>query len=952
MPVAAPTAVPLVGRAAERHVLRAALDGAIGGTGAVALVTGPAGIGKTRMLEQLTADANAAAVPIVWGRCPAEQGVPPLWPWQRVLAAAGVPPIATLAAGYGATMSPEDTAAVRLLVASAVTDALISAAAPAGLVVVLEDLHWADGASLDVLSHLAADVRRSRLLVVASARDADGRALPEPIADLVRLPGVELLALGPLSVAGVAAYLSAAEGRAVDQATVAQVHERSGGNPLFVRTLARVLGPDLGQPALSAEDVSRRLAGSSEVRSLVAATLRPLDGDVRELLAIASVLGEEIEPALLADVAEQPLAHVEAMLDAADRAGLLSLVPGSADTRRFAHALVRESVLAELPGTTRRGWHVRAATVLAAAAAERPDLAPVVTYHWLRGARTPEQLRLAVQWARTAAAGASVYAPEEAARLLTAALAASGAGATEPERASLLVELATVEYRAGAMAASLEHCRQASDDAEAAARPDLLAAAALVLRGVGHPPTAAVLAELCDRALRLGPHPPATVALLLAQQALAQSVLGRTEQARAGAVDALAAAVTCADPAALLLAVHARVDTLDCLSDPGERRALADRALAVTPGARQPLTRLWALLWRLDAAYQDGDPAAVAEEIARLEALVAGLPLPLARWHLLRVHAAHAAVVGDLPQARACNDEAARVSLQDPSSHGMSSAFRVCMAMLTGDPTELGEHWFASMQGAPDIPVIDANKAAVLVLLDRRDEAEVLYRKVLAVAPTMQRNASWTGTLDALVWLAEAFCDPEGARVLHDLVLPAARWSGGPAAGNLWSSGSGWRRVGRTAAVEGRSQDAVVAFEQALSADVAFGARPAAALDRLSLAELLADPDPTRARLLARQAASEARTVGLPGPLRRADQLVRRLDAATPDPLTGREREVAELVAQSMSNREVAATLVLSERTVESHVRNILAKLGLTRRTEIVRWVLASPADARSLPIR
>lgn len=932
-------------------MLRAALDGAIDGTGAVALVTGPAGIGKTRMLEQLAADAAAASVPVLWGRCPAEPGVPPLWPWRRVLGAAGVS-VAALTAASGAA-TPEDTAVVRLLVASAITDALVGAAAPGGLVVVLEDLHWADRASLDVLGHLAADVRRSRLLVVASARDAEARALPEPLADLLPLPGVELLALEPLSVAGVAAYLSAAEGRAVDPAAVALVYERSGGNPLYVRTLARVLGPDLRQAVLSVEDVRRRLASSSEVRSLVAATLRPLDGPVQELLRIASVLGEEVQPALLAEVAEQPLEEVEAVLDAAGGAGLLSLVPGAAGTRRFAHALVRDGVLAELPPVARRQWHVRAATVLEAAAAERPDLAGQVAHHWLLGAGTPGQQRLAVQWARTAAASASPYAPEEAARLLGAGLVAAGqAGLTDAERGALLVELATAEYRAGAVAASLEHSRQASDVGGAAALPDVLAAAALVLRGIGHTATAVVLAELCDRALRCGPHPPATVALLLAQQALAQAELGRVEDARVGAVDALAAAEACGDPAALLLAVHARVDALDCLSDPEERRALADRALAVAPDARQPLTRLWALLWRLDAAYQAGDPDAVAQEIARLEALVTHLPLPLARWHLLRVRAAHAALVGDLPRARACNDEAAQVKLQDPAAQGMSFAFRACMAVLTGDPSELGEHWFAALERAPDMPVLDASKGAILLLLDRPDEAEVLYRKVLPLALTLPRDARWAGTLDALIELAEAFSDLEGAQVLHDLALPAARWSGGPAAGNLWSSGSGWRRVGRTAALLGRRGDAVAAFERALHADVQLGARPLAVLDRLGLAELVAEEDNVRARSLVTRGAAEARKIGMPGPLWRADQLLSQLSAARLDPLTAREREVAALVAQSLSNREVASSLVLSERTVESHVRSILSKLGLTRRTEIVRWVLASPADAWPLPSR
>lgn len=942
-----PTPVPVVGRRSEREALRAALDAAGAGTGAVVLVTGPAGIGKTRMLEVLADDAAAARTPVVWARCPAEQGAPPLWPWQRALDASGAGAAevdVALASMSGAT--PEDTAATRLLVYAAVTDALVDAAAPAGLVVVLEDLHWADAASLGLLRHLAADVRRSRLLVVGSARDGGG-TLADGLAELVPQPGVELVPLAPLTVAGVAAYLSAAAGQVVDPAVVALVHERSGGNPLYVRTLARVLGPDLLDSAPTPGQLARRLLGSTEVRHLVAAVLRPLDEPVRQLLRVAGVLGEEVQPELLGAVAELPGAQVEAHLDAAGAAGLLTAVPDAPGRLRFAHALVRDGVLAELAEADRRRWHARAAAVLEQRAAEQPDLAGQVAFHGLRGAAGPEQLQAAVRWARSAAGRAAPYAPEEAARLLAAALPAA-AGIDLAQHAELLVELAAAEYRAGWMTTSLEHSRQAAEVAELTDRPDLLAAAALVLRGVGHPATAAVLVELSERALRRGPHPPATQARLLAQRALADAELGLREPARNGALQALEAAESCGDPRAVLAAVHAAVDTLDCLGPPAERRGLADRALAVAPAAGQPLARLWALLWRLDAAYQEGEPAAVTQELARIEALVADNPLPLARWHLLRVRAARAALLGRLDEARAANEEAGAlaVALQDPAALGMSSAFRLCMAELTGDPADLGENWLQSLHDAPDIPILTACTAVAMLLMERPEEARLLFHRVLPQAPDLPRDGRWRGTMDALVEVSVRLRDVAAAELLYELLLPGAAWSGGAGAGNMWTRGSGWRQVAEVAAVAGHRDAAVAAFERALDADVYLGARPDAVHVRLGLAELLAEDDAGRARALATEAAAEARRIGMPGPLRRADRLLGRLTTARADPLTVREREVAELVAQSLSNREVAERLVLSERTVESHVRSILAKLALSRRTDVVRWVLVDRAGA------
>lgn len=935
--------VPVVGRVEERRVLRTALGEALGGTGAVVLVTGPPGIGKTRLLEVLAADAEQLAVPVRWGRCVEEQGAPALWPWRRVLGApAAAGPLLDGLLADVTVAEPGGPVAARMSLSTAVTDALFDAAAPAGLVVLIEDLHWADAASLSLLRHLAADVRRSRLLVAGSCRDAAGAV----VADLVLLPGVETVELGPLSVAGVAAYLSASAGRAVRPEAVELVHARTGGNPLYVRALARLLALDLdvAGDVPAEEELDRRLAGSRELRHLVEAAQRSLEPTDRRLLGVASLLGEEIDPALLGAVAQASPEQVGAALEAAGAAGLLAPVPEAPARSRFVHALVRGGIQGAVAAEDRLAWHRRAAELLEAEAAVSPHRAAEVAFHWLRAAADDDQLAQAVHWARTAAAQAAPVAPEEAAALLTAALAAADrAGQADGGRAQLLVELASAEYACGRMAAALEHSLLAADAATRAGRPGLLAAAALVLRGVGNVPTGALLVDLCDRALAAREHlDAATVARLLAQRSLALAELGQGEAARTASVAALEAAERCGDAEAMLVAVHARVDTLDAVADPAERRALAVRALEVAVAAGQPQARLWGHLWRLDAEYQAGDLAAVHEEVERIAALAGATRWPLARWHLLRVRASRAALVGQLDEARETNEEAGRLALrlQDPSALGMTSAFRLCLAMLTGDAADLGDGPDDALAGAPDIPIVIACRASQLLLLDRPEQARLLYARVLPLVPTLPRDGRWRGTLDALVEAAERLGDAAAAPVLEEAVRPATPWFGGPGSGNMWAAGSGWLLVGRLAALRGSPDEAVPALEQALADSVRIGARPGAVHAGVRLAEQLAGTDPRRSARLAGEAAEEARRIGLPGPLHRADRLLAALRSAVADPLTPREREVAALVAQSLSNREVAARLVLSERTVETHVRNVLAKLGLARRTEIVRWVL------------
>lgn len=915
----------MVGRAPERAALGSALAAARGGAGSVVLVTGPAGIGKTRLVELLAQDAEAEGVDVRWGRCLDDEGAPPLWPWRRALDPLRSEPL--LAAALARAQSPAEPAAAaahRFALLAAASDALTAAAEPAGLVVVLEDLHWADTLSIDLLRHVVGDARRSRLLVVVTSRD------PAPT-----LTGAELLPLGPLAPGGVAAYLTMLAGRAVDRDAVALVHERSGGNPLYLRTLVTVLGVDGLTAPPDQEAVERRLAASPELQHLITRVLADVPPAQRQLLRVAALLGEQVDPDLVARVAEVPLPDVLEGVAALASVGLLASVPDLPGRRRFAHALVRDGVRAEVVDADRLRWHARAGHLL------EQDGAPAgeVAVHWLRAAADPDSCAVAVRWARRAAVETAGLAPAQAVRLLRSALAVSGG----PQSAGpeLLVELATAEFLAGEVAASLERCRQASDAAARAGSAALQAEAALVVRGTGDGGAAALLLELCERALAAGPVPSSVRARLLAQQAEALATGGQVERGRELAAEALALAMSSGDSVAVLAAVHSAVDLLDAAGPPAEREQLAQRALALLPATASPLARLWPQIWRLDAAYARSDPLAVAECVAGLERLAAVARLPLVDWHLRRVRAAHAAFEGRLDDAREANEQASHVALRmgEPSAAGMSNAFRLRLARVTGDTGDLTPDWLEELALAPPIPVVAASRASALCLLGQTERARDDHDRVVGRLSSLPRDGRWHGTLYALVESTLDLGDVKAAGVLLEQLTPVAPWSGGPGSGNVWAPGSAWHPVGSLRALAGDHDGAVRALEQALEVDVATGARAHEARVRLELAELLAAGSPDRSAVLAGEAAVLARRIGLPGPLMRAEELQRRLaeQAAAADPLTPREREVASLAAQGWSNRDIAGRLFVSERTVETHVGNALGKLGLHRRTELPR---------------
>ncbi|GAA3020466.1 helix-turn-helix transcriptional regulator [Streptosporangium longisporum] len=1022
-----------VGRERETAVLRERITAAREGRGGVVLVSGPAGIGKSRLVEEAVADEAA----VVWGRCPAGEGVPPLWPWLRVTARLSVltPAVGSFALADGAFASAVDgfeSASARFRMLTTLTDVLTEAARDAGgLVVVVEDLHDADEASLAMLGHVAFEAADAHLLVIATYRDvALGRdgGFAATVAEAARSRAARTIALGPLAVRDVARYLAVLPGGA---GLAGAVHERTGGSPLLVSAMARALaetgagddpggdstgGPGGGPGGDSAggagddsgdgssggrpgegsggdsagRDGGGRLPGlpPADLRLLVAKMLGGLEPAVRDTASVAAVLGEDLDPVLLSDVGGLPVAEVSGYLDALAGAGLV--VPtGQAPPRyRFAHALIREGVVAGSAPVVPE-LHRRAAESLHRRIGADPVHAARIAAHWRQAGEDPETLRAAVRWTRTAAAHAlRSLAPEEAARLLRRALESLGrAGVGQGEPAELLVELAIAERYAGRMAHSVRYCDRAADAAQAAGRPDLLTAAALVICGIGDPAIATRTAALCDRALsaldaasepKPGPGPrtvrsrdaagsqeavgetagnrdavvlPVNVARarLLARKACLVTETGRTPGAVRESREALRLAEECGDPVALLDAGRARVAVLDRPGDVAERLRMGE--LAIRTGTRdgRPMAAVRGHVWRVDAGYQLADLAAVDDEITRLGELASATRLPVARWYHLRVSAARSALSGRFDRARSASAEAGEIAARmgDPLARVTTDVFAQLMALLRGDRGDLPAGYRETFAALPPIPVVEAAHTLCLYLDGNHEEAFARYEHLRPLLRDPVPGVGGMGLLQHLTELAEAFDDAEAAGWAYARWLPWAGAGGLPGNAHTFCGGSCARPLGRMAAVTGRLDEAADTLRAAAEIDIRLDARPWLVHTWLALAGVLlrrgTPGDRAEATALAVRAAAEARRLGMPGPLDRADRLLVTLEAGrrTGDPLTAREREVAGLVAQALSNRRIAERLVLSERTVESHVRSILAKLGLANRTELVAHLLA-----------
>lgn len=451
-----PDAGTFVGRDDELAALLAAATDAIESRGRVALVTGEAGLGKSTLLEHLTARLEHHGWLVATGRCPDLDSAPPAWAWVEVLrtVAATVPAgefaddLAPLLSDAAAVTG--DAAAGRFRLRQAVWAFLTAAAAERPVAIVVDDVHWADAATLELLGGCLDT--RAPIFVVAAYRADESEHLTATLAALARTAPLRL-DLSGLDRAAVA-QLVRAECRA-DEATVTGIAERTGGNPFYVRESARLLN---GEGALIA--LSEVPDG---VRDVLRRRLARLPESSVAVLRLAAVAGRESSVDVLVQAADTDEDGVLDALDTGVIAGLLD-EPGPGRVR-FVHALVRDTLVTDVSRLRITRMHAR----IAAALEGTGDIA-ALAHHYSR-AGSPKAVGYCVRAAELAEAR---YAHDVAATLLTDAVANS----SDPdERIDLCGRLLRAQVRAGDVAAARQTREHAVTYAESLGRDDLMIAA-------------------------------------------------------------------------------------------------------------------------------------------------------------------------------------------------------------------------------------------------------------------------------------------------------------------------------------------------------------------------------------------------------------------------------------------------------------------------------------------
>jgi DNA-binding SARP family transcriptional activator len=425
----------LVGRAEECEVLDRALEAASEHLGRVVLIGGEPGIGKTRLAE---AFSEVAGNRVVWGWCQDTEGSPPFWPWRQIVrevarefdddrlrsvlgvnagVVADVVPEIAERIDVASAPRPADAQAARFHFFDGVTRLLVDTAAERPLVVILEDLHWADESSLALLRFVTGAVRRSGILLIATYRTvaaADRARLAQTLGALVREPVVERLLLPSLDREDATALVSNVLGGAPADELVDQILARTDGNPLFTIHLARLLRPAVERPEEMHSVVRSQVPPA--MADLIELSVSTLTAPTRQLLEVASIVGREFALRLLVQVQAVSFEDALVAMDEAVATGLVveADAPGSYS---FTHALMREAIVAGLGRGRAARLHGLVGDALAASGLDAESL-PAVSHHYWEASSVGWSAAALESNTAAAVAAISRFAYEEAERHL------------------------------------------------------------------------------------------------------------------------------------------------------------------------------------------------------------------------------------------------------------------------------------------------------------------------------------------------------------------------------------------------------------------------------------------------------------------------------------------------------------------------------------------------------
>ena len=889
---------PFVGREAERANLRRLLDQAVRGQGALVMIGGEPGIGKTRLAEELVLEARQRGVLAWTGHCYDMEGAPPYIPFVEMLESAArlvpaaalrdalsdsAPEVAKLLPGLRhlfpdipppLELPPEQE---RRYLFNCVLEFLQRAAQRQPLLLNLEDLHWGDDSTLLLLQHITQRLHEMPVLILGTYRDVEldvARPLAAALRELTRQRLAHHLALKRLPETGVEAMLRALSGQEPPTSLVQEVYRETEGNPFFVEEVFQYLAEEgklFDEQGRWRSDLRiGELEVPRSVRLLIGQRLERLNEECRRALTAAAVVGRAFSFELLEALGDPSAGsgqgvEADALLDAIDEAERAHLITSTAEGREahfsFAHELIRQTLVSGLSLPRRQRLHLRVAEAMERLYARALDEHAADLAHHLHEAgaaadprKTAHYLALAGERAMAATAYEEAAAHYERA---IQALAMTGRP-EEAESCQLSLALGEARRRAGELLSAREAFLRAADMARSLKAADSLAQAALgvggrVLIPVEEDPAQVALLE--DALCALGDGDSELRARVLARLALALHPSDQWEREALLSKDAVEMARRVGSPSSLLEALHARQFALWGPERGPEtvyaRLPLATEAIEIVQKAGMAADTEMALVghgWRAMDLLELGDVSAADAGIKEFARIAEELRQPLYLWWRACVLAMRAIMDGRFEEGERLAQEALTVGQAVHTRADLNSPLVAFGGQLfelrwhQGRLAELETVLKGFLEQYPDIPVWRAVLALLHSEAGRREEARDEFEH-LAIADfaDLPRDVVWLICVALLSEVCAYLGDAARSAMLYDLLLP---YAGRPVvAGNpvILCRGSVSRNLGLLAATMRRWDDAQQHFEDALETNTRMRARPWVAHTQRDYARMLID---------------------------------------------------------------------------------------------------------------
>ena len=893
-----------VGRERELDGLRAVYEDAAAGRGRLVMLVGEPGIGKTRTAEELAAYARGRGAQVLWGPCHEADGAPAYWPWVQILRQIlreGDPAFADQGStadvlqllpelseadrsrSFGSEIHPEHA---RFRLFDAVTTFLKDAAERRPLMLVLDDLHWADRPSLLILQFLAREIPTTRILLVGTYRHTDiGRQHPltETLGELSRGEGVILRGL---SEDDVARFIEAM-GHSPSAELVSSLYSTTEGNPFFVAETMRLLASEGRLDGRGAG-----IAIPMGARMLIGRRLDRLSQDCNELLSVAAVSGTTFSSDVLERISDLTGDRLLGVLDEAIAAGVIEEAPGTWGRYRFAHALIRETLYEELSTARRIRVHRATAEALEQMPSGGETMLADIARHFFEAAKGGDIDKAIVYTKRAGDRASELLAFEDAVDHYRRALQVLELkeGHEERTRIDLLLALGAAQARAGDADGARDSFFDAADIARRIGDPELRAMAALGFGGgleasevSGHVDETAV--RLMQEAVSaLPPEDGALRARLLGRLAAATYWSAPLAERDGMSREAIEMARRLGDPSVLAAALSSRRYAMWSPENIDDRMNGAAEILRLSEEVGDKERALQAHRWLLADLLEKGDLGGAEAEIEAHARLADELRQKIYIGYSRMFRGMRAMWRGDFDEAERLAREGEEIgrSIGHYLAVGFYHAQMFRILWERGDLPSL-EDAMAEMRTslgrtglltASSAPGVTATFGFALAEFGKIDEARLLFEQLCGDdVNDVPRGYHWLVAVSHLAGICAIVGDRKRAEDLYPLLEPFADRLvvGGPPPFTVFGPAAYF--LGALAVLLERHDEAAAHLETAIRIATAFKSRPMIARARVEYAALLADRDPERARAMAAGAFAVAEELGMHAVAARARSL-------------------------------------------------------------------------------